>query len=386
MLFFMERTLNLAAVETAMNAKGFTQTSLAEKLGVTKAAVSKWLTGKSFPRPPELLKLGKLIGLSYGALVVAASTAPSMEPLVAFRKRRGTKTTLEHLTRAKEMGRLLSPVVKHLPYDRFLSPGRLRNPALDYRYIQDLVVELRKDLKLSPSGPIDFPDIIQKFKELQAVIVPVLWGEKDRHENALHVYLPDSKTTWIYLNLDSHWHDFKFWMAHELGHVLALDLLTADTMDQAEDFSDQFAGALLFPEEAARPVFEKYRTLASPRARLDLVVSTADEYVISPNSVYLELENYARAHGASFAPLDRGALFPAIAQFNKSHPLVSERFFDGKHPSADHFMRVCGDAFQTPFFTALGAYLKTAPYSDSLLGRMLDLPLADAKELRQALA
>ncbi len=382
----MERTLNLNAVETAMNANGFTQTSLAEKLGVTKAAVSKWLTGKSFPRPPELLKLGKLVGLSYGALVVAASASVVTEPLVAFRKRRGTKTTPIHLNRAKEMGRLLSPVVEHLPFDRFISPGRLRNPVLDYRYIQSLVVELRKDLKLSPAGPIDFPDLIRKFSELQAVIVPVLWGKKERHENALHVYLPDSKTTWIYLNLDSHWHDFKFWMAHELGHVLALDLLTRETMDQAEDFSDAFAGALLFPEEAARVVFDQYRDLASPRARLDLVVNTARDFVISPNSVYLELENYARAHGVAFSPLDRSALFAAISQFNKLHPLVSERFFDGKHPSADHFMRVCGDAFQTPFFPALGAYLKTAPHSDSLLSRMLDLPLTDAKALRQALA
>jgi hypothetical protein len=283
------------------------------------------------------------------------------------------------------MGRLLSPVVKHLPYDQFISPGRLRSPTLDYRYIQALVIELRKDLKLSPSGPIDFPDLIRKFNDLQAVIVPVLWGRKERHENALHIYLPESKSTWIYLNLDSHWHDFKFWMAHELGHVLALDLLTPATMEQAEDFSDAFAGALLFPEEAARSVYENYRALSSPRARLDLVVQTACDYVISPNSVYLEIGNYARAHGGDFAPLAPAALFPTIAEFNKSHPLVSERLFDGKHPSADHFMRVCGEVFQTPVFTALGAYLKTAPHSDSLVSRLLDLPLADAKELRQAL-
>ena len=73
----MERTLNLSAVDAAMSSKGFTQTSLAERLGVTKAAVSKWLTGKSFPRPPELLKLGKLIGLSYGSLVTAAAPEPT---------------------------------------------------------------------------------------------------------------------------------------------------------------------------------------------------------------------------------------------------------------------------------------------------------------------
>jgi len=40
-------------------------------------------------------------------------------------------------------------------------------------------------------------------------------------------------------------HDFKFWMAHELGHCLSPSL----TGEDAEDFADGFVGALLFPKD-----------------------------------------------------------------------------------------------------------------------------------------
>ena len=384
MLIIMERQLNRELMEQTMASKGLTQSALADKLAVTKAAVSKWFVGKSFPRPPELLKLGKVLGLGYAQLVQAATPAAN-EPLVAFRKRASTKTTAEHIDHAKEMGRLLAPVVEHLPFDRFISPGRLRNPVLDYGYIQALVIELRKDLKLEPTGPIAFTDLIGKFKELQAVIVPVMWGKKERHENALHIYLPDSKTTWIYLNLDSHLHDFKFWMAHELAHVLALDLLKPETMEQAEDFSDTLAGALLFPEAAAKPVYERYMKTRGGALRVEVVVEAARAQVISPNSVYKQIEAYARAYDLPFETLAQGTFFAAVTKFNKSYPTISADLFKGEKPSADHFMRICAEVFKTPFFVALAAYLRGTPQGDGLISRILDVPLSDAKELRSAL-
>lgn len=380
----MDRSLNLSLVEETMSAKGLTQTALAAKLGLTKAAVSKWMNGAAFPRPPELLKLGKSLGLGYVQLVVPAASA-ALEPVVAFRKRASTKTTPEHVAHAKEMGRLLAPVVRHLPFDQFLAPRRLKNPSTNYAYVQAWVAELRKELKLDPVGPLEFTALIGKFKELQAVLVPVMWGQKTRHENALHIYLPDSKTTWIYLNLDSHFHDFKFWMAHELGHVLAVDLLTAETMEQAEDFSDAFAGALLFPEAAAKPVYESYMATRLGALRLDLVIETARAHVISPNSVYMEIQNYARAYELPFTPLAQGTFYAAVAAFNKSHPTISAHLFKGEKPSADHFMRICAEVFKTPIFVALASYLKEVPQGDALVSRILDVPLPDAKELRGAL-
>ena len=382
---FMGRELNFVGTEKAMAAKGLTQTSVADAMGLTKAAVSKWLTGKSFPRPAELLKFGKLLGLPYADLVRSVPDQPA--PLVAFRKRASTKTTPDHVAHAQEMGRLLTPVVEHLGFDRFVAPGRLKDPSLDHDYLQGLVAGLRRELKLDPQGPIKFSDLIAKFSELQAVIVPVMWGQKQRHENALHIYLPESRTTWIYLNLDSHLHDFKFWMAHELGHVLAVDLLVAGKLEEAEDFSDAFAGALLFPEPAAREVYENYLRARSASARIAVIIKAAQDYVISPNSVYREIENYAKARTSlAFEELPKKSFFAVLADFNRAYASVSETLFDGKKPSADHFMRVAGDTFRTPFFAALASYLKATPQPDTLVSRILDVSLADAKEYHQALA
>ena len=99
----MEKQLNIASLNQASADKGLTQTNIADALQVTRAAVSKWFTGKSFPRPAELLKLGRLLGLSHKDLVMASS--PKHEPLVAFRKRGSCQTTEAHIERARDMGR-----------------------------------------------------------------------------------------------------------------------------------------------------------------------------------------------------------------------------------------------------------------------------------------
>lgn len=369
-----------------MQAKGLNQSSMADALGVTRAAVSKWMNGQAFPRPAELLKLGKLFKLGYAQLVAAAPQSQN-EPLVAFRRRAGTKTTPAHVSHAKQMGRLLTPVVKHLTFDQVYSPGRLKNPSLDYGYIQALVTELRRDLKLDATGPIKFDDLIGKFNELQTVIVPVMWGTKTRHENALHIYLPESKTTWVYLNLDSHIHDFKFWMAHELGHVLAVDLLTEEKNDEAEDFSDAFAGALLFPEAAAEKVYVEYSTARLAAIRMEILVRAAQEYVISPYSVYREIQNFAGARHPEmpFEPVSHKTLYATIARFNQSYKCVSETLFPSGKPTAEAFVQVCSDTFKTPVFAALAGYLKEQPQSDMLVSRILDVPLTDAKELRRVM-
>lgn len=67
----------------------------------------------------------------------------------------------------------------------------------------------------------------------------IVYRSREDRIEILHIYLPDSMTTWIYLNLDTDAHDFKFWMAHELGHVFSPDLRG----EPAEDFADAFAGA-----------------------------------------------------------------------------------------------------------------------------------------------
>ena len=107
---------------------------------------------------------------------------------------------------------------------------------------------IRAEIGLDAPDVLDFEHLIHRFRELLAVLIPVLWGARDRHENALHIHLPESATTWVYLNLDSEVHDFKFWMAHELAHVLAPRLRG----DEGEDFADSLASAAALPSAGGR--------------------------------------------------------------------------------------------------------------------------------------
>lgn len=379
----MQKQINRELLEARCEERGLNQSAIAKQLGLSRTAVSNWFNGQAFPRPAELLKLGKLLGLRHKELVVSPSAAP--EPLVAFRKRKGCKTTERHLGRAKNMGHWLRPIVPYLDFDPFIGPASLKNPSTDYRYLQDLVAKLRREMDVSEGAPVEFSKLIEIFEQYQAVIVPVLWGKQSQHENALHIHLPDSKTTWIYLNLDVEVHDFKFWMVHELGHVLTLDLLEADEIEKAEDFADAFAGAFLFPEPAAREAYQNYSRLRSDPSRVALMNEHARRHTISPYSVYKEIESFARANQLPFKEVDPSLLHQAITQFNKEFASLAEHFFDGEHPSADHFMRVTEQRFGTDFFKAFAEYVREKKPSSSVIGSILSVNPMDARAYHDAL-
>ena len=378
----MEKKLNTPKVQEAAESKGLNQTGIASALKVTRASVSKWFNGKSFPRPAELLKLGRLLGLSHKDLVERLS--PHNEPLVAFRKRGACLTTDEHVERARDMGRFLKPLVPYLDVDPFIGPPSLKKPSCEYRYVQDLAARIRRELNIAEKAAFEFTDLIGLFEKHEAVIIPTMWGKKTRHENAIHIYLPESETTWIYLNLDVEIHDFKFWMAHELGHVLTIDLLRENKIDEAEDFADAFAGALLFPEPLAKVAFGDYKKARTVQGQLKVLLKWAKDHTISPNSIYKEIEKYAHASGVLFSRIDNPVLHASISNFHKEFPTLSDALFDGKKPTADHFMRIVQDAFGTKAFSALSQYVREKEPGVGTIATILGVNRMDASAYLEA--
>jgi transcriptional regulator with XRE-family HTH domain len=379
----MERILNIKALKEAAESQGYNQSAIAKALGISKAAVSKWFIGSSFPRPAELLKLGRIVKLSHKKLVV--QHVAQSEPIVAFRKRGACQTTEKHIARAKDMGRFLAPLVKYLDFDKFVGPPSLKKPSTDYKYLQELVAKMRRDMGASESGVIEFEQIVNCFHDYQAVIIPTLWGEKSNHQNALHIHLPESQTTWIYLNLDSKIHDFKFWMVHEFGHVITIDLLASGDIEEAEDFADAFAGALLFPEPSAKKAYTDYKRARSANGRVITLLNYAKEYVISPNSIYKEIQKYTKAHELSFEDVDQSLLHIEISKFNKKYQTVSESLFDTTEPTADHFMRVVQEQFDTDFYKTLGIYLREHEAPPKSIASILGVSPSDARSYHGAL-
>ena len=375
----MEKRLNLEHLIQAMDTRGLHQARLARELSVSRECVSKWLNNKSFPRPDKLLHLSRLVGLGFSELVVREERNA---PVVAFRNMRGAKTKDHHIEHAQTMGRMLRHLVPYLTFDDVLSmPPVLKDPRCDYDYLQQVTGKIRQEILVGATETIDFNHLIRHFSRLQAVLIPVLWGDNNQQKNATHIYLPDSQTTWVYLNLDVNMHDFKFWMAHELGHCLAPQLRD----DDAEDFADTFAGSLLFPHELASHAYKKISQMASDQAMLDEIIKLAQEHIISPLTVYRQTNFFAQSSGHPLLQLEP-QIYKRITRFNRAYLNVSRSLFDGAiPPEPATYKDVVVQTFETPFFDMLGNYLREQRKGPGFVQTVMDIPLLDARSLHEAL-
>jgi len=374
----MGRELNLKTLQRSLQEHGLSQSSLSARIGVSRTAVTNWLKGRDFPRPDKLLRLGVLLGLPYKELVV--DKPGPLEPVVAFRRKGGRKTKPEHIERAKHVGAALRPLVPLLPFDHLVQPPVLKDPVREYGYLQEVSRDIRARVGVEADQPLEFQHLVGLFGSLQAVLVPVLLGHKEHHENALHIHLPESRTTWVFLNLDSKLHDFNFWMAHELGHAYSPNLRE----DEGEDFADDFAQALLFPEECVRKSYPELKQLRSPGVRIVRMKEVAQEFGISPIIVNLAFKAYAKAH--DITSVDAGeAIYAAATNFGKSVASVSKTLFEGKTPSPADYIRVSREVFQSPFFDVLAKHVRANGVSIGLVQTILQVTLLDAKALLEEL-
>ena len=367
----MHKTLNTERATQAMEAVGLSKAALAKKLDISREAVSQWFKQETFPRPDKLLKLAKLLNLSFTELVIKEE---ANLPVVAFRRMRATKTQAHHIEKAQDMGRLLRHLVPYLPFDTLEVPPVLKEPRLDYTYIQQVALKVRQDIGVAPDATLDFHHLIRRFTALQTVLIPVLWGAKHQHKNALHIHLPDSQTTWVYLNLDVNLHDFKFWMAHELGHCLA-PLLRGD---MAEDFADAFAGALLYPEAKAAKAYQQLKHLQSPAELAEKLAELANDSIISPYTVLKETNKHASQMGMASLP-ENGDFFKGLTRFNQRYQNVSSIILKDAEPTPQHYIECSAAELETPFFDVLQRYLRDSDQGPGFVQTVMDLPLLDAK-------
>lgn len=56
-------------IQERRNAVNMTQETLANKLGVTQAAIAMWETGKALPRAETLVELAKVLGCTIDELM-----------------------------------------------------------------------------------------------------------------------------------------------------------------------------------------------------------------------------------------------------------------------------------------------------------------------------
>ncbi len=374
----MKKKLNIEQIHDAMDALGLNQAGLSKRLEVSRAIVSSWLKGDKFPRPDKLLKLGLTLNMPFQELVEKPLT--DIEPVIAFRKKGTRKTKDIHIEQAREMGQLLQLLVPYMPNDRMFQSPVLKHPRLDYNYIQKVANRIREEIGVKNNDPIGFEQLIHKIIEFEVVLIPVFHGNKQNHENALHIFLPASKTTWIYLNIDSNIHDFKFWMAHELGHVIAPSLQGND----GENFADSFAQALLFPADQAEGAYKKVKRLRTKKSRIKKIIELSKDFIISPVTVYAAINNFAREMEHPEIELSPD-IYAATANLNKNYLNVAENIFSEQPIMGEKYIEMAKDIFKSPFFDILRLYLSENEKSSGFIQSLMDISMLDAKEIHAAL-
>ena len=371
----MHKVIHSDNIKTAIQARGWTQKELAAQLGVTGQAVTNWMKGTDFPRPDKLLKLATTLKLGFADLVQLPQAA---QPVVAFRKKAGAKTTDAHVMKAMAMGALLKALVPFLSAVPQLR-RQVPDPSIEYAVVQDVVSRVRKNLGLGEGGVLHYEQLLTEFAENGAVVVPVMWGALQNHKNALHILLPQERVTFIFLNLDTYLEDFKFWMAHELAHVFTPQLAGED---EGEDFADAFAGALLFPKELARTVYTQ--VAGQPKAHEATVLQAfAHEHGISLNTVFQQVNGFAQSQGL---PLLKHAEIDIHKMRNSQRgKLVSETLFAPLPPSPSAYLAAAERQFHSDFFQALRRMTQAKQTGAGYMQQVMDIPMQDALALHAEL-
>lgn len=373
----MKKQINAAVFHASLAQAGLNAAQLAKQLGVSRAAVSKWQCGESFPKPDKLLRLGMILNQPYQSLVQEPMVVN--KPRVAYRAKANRKTKLEHVVWAKDAGTHLRDLVPYLP-NGMTRLSVLKAPQVDYDYMQKVATEVREEMGISQTGKIEIIHFIDQFHALDAVLIPVFWGDQKQHGHALHAYLPDSKTTWVWLDMDTKLHDFMFMMAHELGHAYSPEL----EGDEAEDFADLFAQSLLYPYATTKKTYRQLSSLSTIVERWAYIAKDARRRLISPYTIIKVLKAYAKHAGLD--EINFGEYGAKLTRFNKGLRTVAEFLFKGTQPQPDEYIEICSKAFGTPFFKALKGLSDENGLAPPFLAKTMDVSLIDAKAICQELA
>jgi transcriptional regulator with XRE-family HTH domain/Zn-dependent peptidase ImmA (M78 family) len=343
--------LNLPLITSAMRKLGLSPAALAEACDVSREAVSKWLSDESLPRPRKLSILAEKLQLSVEELL-GVSRRP--EPVVAYRTRQKRGMSDEAHDAGLEVGRHLQELLQFVDRSALFEPPVLRGPSLDEGYIRNAALAVRKSLDVGPTDVVTREQLFELFHEFGAYLVPVFWGgDKDGHENAMSVYLPESKVSFVVFNLGCRQDDFKYWLAHEYGHCLTLHSLQGD---QGEEFAEKFAQHLLFPDELAGEALATIRAAKSHVEALAAANWFAGKYDISVITVVRAADRVAQLQGEKVTGLATRQFYASWKAQRKSAPTMTKVIFGTEKPSMVDFVKGSEKLFRTPIFEALHSW------------------------------
>jgi transcriptional regulator with XRE-family HTH domain len=369
--------LNLEFIHATMVTLALNQAALAAQCNVSREAVSNWLSGEATPRPSKLKALAQALGVEIASL----TTSRVAQPIVAYRTKKNKEVTGPALNAAVDLAHHLRQLTPFVRGESLFSPAILEAPQSDDDYVRKVTQQIRKRIGISSTAPLTREQILELHHDFGSILVPVRWaGDKSGHENALSVYLPESKLSWVVFSLNARNDDFNYWLAHELAHCYTLHTLSGD---EGETFAERFAQELLFPHDAAVEAIEEFAEHADPMARARYL---ADAYNISIVTVIKQVERTAHKLGRQLADLQTEAFWPDWHEKRALVPTVARALFGTQHLSVEDYVAQSEKMFKTPIFKAIASWQQQeGGRSPAFIASALNIALDEAIELSHLL-
>lgn len=370
--------LNITAIEGAMRKLGLTGAALAEACQVSKEATSNWLKGESIPRPSKLTKLSEVLGIPVDSLLTIVQPPA---PVFAYRTKLNKPVTGQLRDAAEEQARHLEQLLSFVEDRPDFEPPLLRDPSLDADRIRHAATRARITLGLSNKEVLSNESLERLFHIFGAILVPVIWGlNKERHENALTVYLPESKTSWVVFNLGCRKDDYKYWLAHEYGHCLTMHALSEE---DGEIFAEKFAQQLVFPDEVAHECLEKVREGGDGGVSIK---EYAKKYGVSVITVLRAVDRLSEQLYGKKTGMDTRSFYMAWSRGRAKIPTMSQLVFDSDTPSQEVYVAKAQEAYNTPIFTAIRRFQEVeSGRNPAFIASVLNIGIGDALSLSHVL-
>jgi Zn-dependent peptidase ImmA (M78 family)/DNA-binding XRE family transcriptional regulator len=234
---------NREMLTLARESRDLTQTSLAERLGISQAEVSKYETGIKVPSEEMTAKIASRLEYTEEFFCLNESIRSFGSGCVYHRKRKAaTESKLQNLLALINVKRIqvkqLMKSVNSRTRSGFepLDIDEHKNPA-------EVAKKLRALWHLPP-GPVQ--NLIRAVEDAGGIVIRCNFGTDK--VDALSQSLPGSPPIFL-INEAIPMDRLRFTLAHEIGHIV----MHSFPCDEMEKQADQFASEFLMPEAQIRP-------------------------------------------------------------------------------------------------------------------------------------
>lgn len=342
--------LNIQLVQEKRKELGLSGAELAALCGVSREAVSNWLSGDSEPRPSKAVMLASALGLTLRE--VLGISQELHEPVVAYRTRLNREVSGEAAEAAKELAENVRRLSPFLPKRVKISAPRDIEPKATEAHVRAVALEMRCRLGLTEHDVVEEEHLLDLFRHFGAILVPVFWGlNKENHENALSVYLPDEESSFVVFNIGCHSEDYLYWLSHEFGHCLSLHALHGKA---GEDYAEFFAQHFLFTSALAADCSQDIGSRTGALA-FKVIDSWAKRHGISAVTVLRAVDKYRAAKPQlCLDKLEGPAFWKRYNVAKRSSKPVSRQLCGVDSPTTLALVALAKSKFQSPIYEALG--------------------------------